>query len=444
MRVLALLAFAAILLDAQPRTLHPAVAASLEQISEERIAAAMKKLESFGTRDIHSSSNQAARLWLQAEFRAAHPRLEVSLDPHEVAKKGRVQRDLTVTNVVAKLPGKVHPEAHVLIMAHYDSISLISKKAETPGVTSATDWAATSTNPRAPGVSDNASGVAAVLELARVLSQREWDKTLVFLATSGEEYGLFGAQRYAEAAKKAGVQIEAVLNNDIIGNDDNGQGIRLSHEVRLFSDDPADSPSRTLARYIKDVAARYVPEMRVEAVFRPDRFGRGGDHTPFSRLGYAAVRFSTSAEDLVRQHTPHDDFAHASPAYCARVTRVNGAALASLALAPRSPVVNRDVTKTEAETGYTFQPNLARGAKRTDAVLKWKASPGAAGYSVVLRATTAPFWEREIAVGAVQEYTLKNVSIDDVVIGIKAIGAGGVESMVSPYAQPPRPLAATN
>jgi Peptidase family M28 len=426
---------------AQSRAVHPAIAAVVEQVSEERIAATMRKLESFGTRDIHSPSNLTAQQWLAAEFKAAHPRLEVSLDAHQIPKKGRVQRDLTVTNVVAKLPGKVHPDVHVILMAHYDTIALIMKKGVTPA---ATDWAATSTNPRAPGVSDNASGVAAVLELARVLAQREWDKTLVFIATSGEEYGLHGAQRYAEGAKKAGQQIEAVLNNDIIGNDDNGQGLKLSHEVRLFSEDPADSPSRTLARYVKDVASRYVPEMRVDTIFRPDRFGRGGDHTPFNRIGYAAVRFSTAAEDLMRQHTPEDDFAHTSPAYCARVTRVNGAALASLALAPRPPVVNRDVTKTEAETGYTFQPNLARGAKRTDAVLKWKPAAGATGYSVLLRSTTAPFWERETFVGNVNEFTLKNVSIDDIVIGIKAVNEAGIESLVSPYAQPPRPLAATN
>lgn len=423
--------------------LHPQVAGVVEQVSEERIAATMRKLESFGTRDIHSETNLAAQRWLEAEFKAASPRLEVSLDKHAVPKKGRVQRDLEVVNVVAKLPGKVTPDVHVIIMGHYDSISLVMKPSEKKGGTPVTDYPATSKNPKAPGVSDNASGVAAVLELARVMAQRDWDKTLVFIATSGEEYGLFGAQGYANAAKKAGIQIEAVLNNDIIGNDDNGQGLRVTNEVRLFSEDPADSPSRNLARYVREVAGRYVPEMKVDTVFRPDRFGRGGDHTPFNRIGYAAVRFSTVAEDLLRQHTANDDFAHASPAYCARVTRVNGAALAALALAPRPPQVNRDVTKQEAETGYTFQPNLARGAQRKDAVLKWKAAPGAVAYKVVTRSTTAPYWEREIAVGDVSEYTLKNLSIDDLVIGIRAVNAAGVESLVAPYVQPPRPLTST-
>jgi Zn-dependent M28 family amino/carboxypeptidase len=427
----------ALLLLAQ---LHPQVSGVVDGVSEERIAAVMQKLESFGTRDIHSGTNAAARAWIEAEFQAMSPRLEVSLDRHAVAKKGRVQRDLEVVNVVAKLPGKVTPDVHVLIMGHYDTIALVTKPAEKKGGSPVTDYPATARAPKAPGVSDNASGVAAVLELARLMSAHEWDKTLVFIATSGEEYGLYGAQGYANAAKKAGMQIEAVLNNDIIGNDDNGQGLRVTNEVRLFSEDPGDSPSRTLARYVRETAGRYVPDMKVETVFRPDRFGRGGDHTPFNRIGYAAVRFSTVAEDLLRQHTPKDDFAHASPAYCARVTRVNGAALASLALAPRAPQVNRDVTKQEADTGYTFQPNLARGAQRRDAVLKWKESAGATGYKVVTRSTTAPYWEREIAVGQATEYTLKNLSIDDIVIGIKAVNAAGVDSLVAPYVQPPRPL----
>lgn len=414
----------------------PTVAKVVAEVSEERIAATMRKLESFGTRDIHSPSNEAARRWIEAEFKAMSPRLEVSLDAHEVKKGTRVQRDLTVTNVVAKLPGKRQADTLVMIMGHYDTVCVVRK----PGTTT-TDYALTAAAPKSPGVSDNASGVAAVLELARVMSAHEWDKTLVFMATSGEEYGLFGATRYAEAAKKAGVKIEAVLNNDIIGNDDNGQGLKLTHLVRLFTDDPADSPSRSLGRYVKTAAERYLPAMKVDLVFRPDRFGRGGDHTPFNRQGYAAVRFTTAAEDLKRQHTPNDSLQFASPAYCARVTRVNGAALASLALAPVAPRVARDVTASEAKAGYTFQPNLSRGKNNNDAVLKWK--PGAenaavAGYAVVIRSTTAPYWEREIAVGDVTEYTLAGVSVDDIVIGVKAIGAGGLESLVSAYIQPAR------
>lgn len=417
-------------------SLDSTVAKVVAGVSEERIGAIMRKLESFGTRDIHATSNADARAWIKAELESYSPKLQVSLDPHEVKKGARVQRDLTVTNVVAKLPGKLHPDIHVMIIGHYDTITVVRKQGATT-----TDYAATAAAPKSPGVSDNASGVAALMELARVMSEHEWDKTIVFIATSGEEYGLFGATRYAEAAKKAGVQIEAVLNNDIIGNDDNGQGLKLTHLVRLFTDDPADSPSRALGRYVKQAAERYVPSMKVDVVFRPDRFGRGGDHTPFNRQGYAGVRFTTAAEDLKRQHTPNDAMQFASPAYCARVTRVNGAALASLALAPPPPKVTRDVTQTEARSGYTFQPNLARGKDNRDAVLKWKPgadTPDIAGYAIVIRSTTSPFWEREIPVGKVTEFTLADLSIDDVVIGIKAIDTNGVESLVSAFIQPAR------
>jgi Zn-dependent M28 family amino/carboxypeptidase len=420
---------------------HPTVQKVVEQVSADRIAAIMKKLESYGTRDIHAPQNPQARDWIAAELRSYSPRLVVTLDSHNVPKKGRVQRDLEVVNVVATLKGKTQPDVQVLIMGHYDTIALIRKPGATPPQM---DWEKTSPNPKAPGVSDNASGVAALMELARVMSQFEFDKTIVFLATSGEEYGLHGATGYAANARKNTMKIEAILNNDIIGNDDNGQGLRVSNQVNLFSDDPADSPSRSLARYVRDAAERYVPSMRVNVVFRADRFGRGGDHTPFNAQGFGGVRFTTAAEDLKRQHTAEDRFEFASAVYCADVTRVNGAALASLALAPRPPIVTRDASGSEAQSGYTQQVNLARGPASTDAVLKWKSNDSEArlaGYAILMRSTSAPFWEREIFVGKVTEYTLKNVLIDDIVLGVKAISAEGVESMVSAYILPRRNFA---
>ena len=431
---------------------HPVVEKVVAEVSPERIAATMKKLESFGTRDIHSAKDDAARgvgaaqRWIEGELKSYSPRLEVTLDSHPVKKRGRVLADLEVTNVVAKLPGKTQPDVHVLIMGHYDSV-VVQRRAPGAALPPEAERLKTAATTTAPGVSDNASGVAALMELARVMSQYEFDKTILFIATSGEEYGLFGATGFATNAKKAGLKIEAVLNNDIIGNDDNGQGMRISNRVNLFSDDPNDSPSRTLARYVRETAARYVPEMDVNVVFRPDRFGRGGDHTPFNANGFAGVRFTTAAEDLMKQHTAKDLFEFVSPEYCARVTKVNGAALASLALAPKPPQVTRDVTSDEAARGMTSQTNLARGAKSTDAVLKWKsAAPEVdlAGYAVVIRATSAPYWEREVYVGKVNEYTIKNLSIDDVVIGIKAIDQEGVESLVSAYVLPRRNFTPTN
>jgi len=160
--------------------------------------------------------------------------------------------------------------------------------------------------------------------------------------------------------------------------------------------------------------------MRVNLVFRDDRFGRGGDHPPFDHAGYAAVRLTTATEDYSHQHNPTDTFANASPAYTALVARVNGAALASLASAPLTPLVAR----------------IERGKSGYDAVLHWsqpEPEPNLAGYVVVMRATTAPYWERAIAVGNVHEYTLSNVSIDDVVFGVKAVGRSGNESLVAPW-----------
>ena len=161
-----------------------------------------------------------------------------------------------------------------------------------------------------------------------------------------------------------------MLNNDIIGNDMAGNGRAANSSVRLFSEDPIDSPSRTLARYVKEVGERYVPSMNVNAVFRADRFGRGGDHTPFDRIGYPAVRFTTPSEFYANQHTGSDTFANASPAYAARVTQVNAAVAAALAWAPPAPDIStktRSVTSNEEVEG----PSLSRGKTGYDAFLKW-------------------------------------------------------------------------
>ena len=202
-----------------------------------------------------------------------------------------------------------------------------------------------------------------------------------------------------------------------------------------------DSGSRAVARYVKEAAERYVPSMRVELVFRQDRFGRGGDHTPFHLNGFAAVRFTTAAENLGIQHTANDNFANASAGYATRVARVNGAALASLALAPRPPEVTRAGPQRESAAGGAAASlaTLRRGGSRYDAVLTWKTEgveTDAASYAVVIRSTLSPLWEREIHVGNVKEFTLENFSIDDVVIGIRAINKDGVESLVAAYPDP--------
>lgn len=290
----------------------------------------------------------------------------------------------------------------------------------------------------APGVTDDGSGTACVMELARVLSHYEFEKTLVFITFAGEEEGLLGSSLYAEKAHNLNQKIEAVLNNDIIGSDISGSGRTDNRRVSVFSEDPDDSPSRELARYVRDIGERYLPSMSVDTVFRADRFGRGGDHTPFNQEGFTAVRLSSPEENFANQHTVTDTFANTSVPYITLVTKVNGAAAASLAWAPKPPATS-EVTERNGQKVTTLF--LTRGKSRYDAALKWKQeNPEAdlAGYVVVYRSTTSPYWEHEVFVGKTTEYTFPDVSIDDLVFGVKAIDKDGNESLVSAYVQAPR------
>jgi Peptidase family M28 len=434
----------------------------VDTVSEDRIGATMKKLESFGTRYILSEQDSpnhgigAAQRWIFDEFKSYSPRLQVRLDPFTAKKGQRVAHDVDLANVVAVLPGTVDAERFVVISSHYDSIA-VRRGPGTPHTDDEGLRGAQEIEPIAPGVSDNASAVAAVLELARVMSQYEFDKSVVFIAFSAEEVGLLGSQAYAAKAKQEKMEIEAVLNNDIIGTDVAGNGRSANNHVRLFSEGPEDSPSRALARYTKEIAERYFPSMIVDLVFRRDRFGRGGDQTSFNREGFAAVRLTTPSENYANQHSATDTFANASVPYATRVAKMNAAVLASLALAPKPPVVSRPRTgmrpgvSTPAGTsqgaGENAQaaarplgPGLSRGKTGYDAALRWEMptpEPDIAGYAIVIRATTSALWEREIYVGNVTEYTIPDLSIDDVVIGVKAIDKDGNQSLVSAYELPP-------
>jgi Zn-dependent M28 family amino/carboxypeptidase len=342
-------------------------------------------------------------------------------------------------NVVAVLPGTVNRGQRIIISGHYDSIAL-ARRALTGAIESQPEAAFVPPDPNgeAPGVTDDGSGTACVMELARVLSRYEFEKTLVFIAFAGEEYGLLGSTLYAEKARRENHAIEAILNNDIIGSDSAGNGRIENWRVNVFSEDPLDSPSRQVARYIREMGMRYLPSMRADLIFRADRFGRGGDHTPFNQRGFAAVRFSSPQENFANQHSVTDTFANTSVPYIVRVTKVNVAAAASLAWAPKSPA-----TMERIERNGQMVPTilLTRGKTRYDAMLRWKQEdPEAdlAGYAVLMRSTTAPFWEHDIFVGNVTEYTLPDVSIDEVVFGVKAVDKDGNESLVTPYVQAPR------
>lgn len=430
--------FLALTLSAQtpPKSIHPQVQTIVEGVTEERISTIMKLLGEFPSRNTnYESGNKASREWIAEQFKSFSPRLDVQFDTHKIAKQGRIVRDLDLVNVVATLPGTTQKDHEIVVCAHYDSLNVIRKKDAVPGSGDTTDWLATAEAIPAPGVSDNASGVALVLELARLMSLHEWPKTIVFIAFSGEEQGLFGSRAYSKAAKEANRRIDAVFNSDIVGNDYSGDGRHITDLVNVYSGDPADSPSRALARYVREVAERYYPAMKANPVFRNDRFGRGGDHTPFHDAGFAAIRFTTPVEHYGYQHSAGDTFEHASPSYATRVTRINAAAVGSLALAPTLPQVMRTNAKGEV-TG----PNLARG-KGYDAALKWTASTPddeISGYAIAIRSSTSSNWEREIVVGNVTEYTLPGLSIDDIVVGVRAIGKNGAESPVAAYILVPR------
>ncbi len=402
----------------QAARVNPAVRQIVGEISEERIAETLKKLEAFGTRNIMSPGAMAARQWIYDQFKSYSPRLQVRLDSYNVKKQGRVTRDIELANVIAVLPGTVHPERQFMVGGHYDTINM-----------SGPDWLGKQEEAVAPGIDDDGSGTAAVMELARVMSRREFKQTLVFAAFAGEEQGLLGSTLYAARARRENQMIDGVLSNDIIGTAAGGNGRVENAEVRVFSASPEDSPSRELARSIKEIGERYLPGMKVNLVFRSDRFGRGGDHTPFSEAGYAAVRFTTANENYAHQHNAEDVLANVSFPYIASVAKINAAVLATLALAPPAPV-----------TIQGNAPLLSRGKSGYDALLRWQENGPAAdlaGYVVLIRATTAPYWEKEIFAGKATEFPMENLSIDDLVFGVKAVDLDGNESLVSPYVLAP-------
>jgi hypothetical protein len=391
-------------LFAQPETrLNPTIQKMVDSISEERMAGTLRKLEGFGTRYILSAQDDpshgigAAKRWIHDELAGYSPRLQVSYQNFTIKKGGRrgqVIRDVELSNIVAVLPGASQKDHYVMVTAHYDSLAQVRKpytgldqiiaEAVRQGIDESEarryrtilplereegplDFEGTAAQTIAPGVTDDGSGTAGVMELARVMSGYQFDKTIVFIAFAGEEVGLSGSQFYASKAKQDGMQIEAVLNNDIIGSDVSGNGRSATNVLRVFSASPDDSAPRELARYTKLIAERYVPSMQVEMVFRGDRFMRGGDHRPFANEGYAAVRLTSASENYQNQHTTTDTFANTSVPYATRVVRMNAAVLSSLALAPAPPVLNWTWASGPDKGGHV--PLLTRGKSDYDAVL---------------------------------------------------------------------------
>jgi hypothetical protein len=422
-----------------------AISNIVREIDARNIEATIKKLVSFGTRNTLSEQDNpkrgigAARDWLYSEFlkaaEASQGRMTVEKQSFEQPKAARVPQPTILTNIVATLKGS-QPEATdriYVVSGHYDSMCNSPTDAKCD----------------APGANDDASGTAAVLEMARVMAKYEFDATIVFMAVAGEEQGLLGSTHFAEEAKKKSWNVDAMFTNDIVGNTLGGNGVRDRGTLRVFSEGvPSneteaeattrrsvggenDSASRQLARFIKETSEGYVPQMKVMMVYRRDRYGRGGDHIPFLERGYPAIRFTEVNEEFRHQHQnvrvengvqfgdlpEFVDFA-----YIANVARINAASLAALAWAPSRP------------KGVTIL--AARLSNDTD--LRWDANkePDLAGYEIVWRDTTAATWTNSKAVGNVTSFTMKGMSKDNYFFGVRAIDKEGNRSPVT-YPRPP-------
>ena len=435
---------------AKPPVRNPQIAKLVKEIDPRNIENTIRKLVSFGTRNTLSEQDNpnrgigAARDWLYGEFQKAaaesEGRMTVEKQTFEQPKGPRVPQPTILTNVVATLKGTQTESAGrvYVVSGHYDSMC-----------NSATDAKCD-----APGANDDASGTAAVLEMARVMAKYKFDATIVFMTVPGEEQGLLGAVHFAEEAKKSSMDIEGMFTNDIIGSSLGANGVRDPHTVRVFSEGvPSnetpqeattrrsvggenDSQSRQLARFIKETTELYVPTMKVWMIYRRDRYGRGGDHQPFLERGFAAVRFTEPNENYQHQHQnvrvqdgiqygdlpEFDDFN-----YIADVARVNAAALAALASAPARP-------KT-----VTFPTSLSN-----DTPIKWEANkePDLAGYEIVWRDTTEATWTHSQPVGNVLTFAMKGMSKDNFFFGVRAVDKDGNRSTVTyprPLPRAPRP-----
>lgn len=419
---------------------NPEIAKMMKEISAKNIETSIRKLVSFGTRNTLSEQDNptrgigAARDWIFSEFQKISNdcgnclQVEKQTFLQQPTANKRVLEPTNLTNVVATLKGATNPERVYVVSGHYDSMC-----------TSPTDAKC-----EAPGANDDASGTAAVIELARVMSKRKFDATIVFMTVAGEEQGLLGAAYFAEQALQNKMDIEAMFTNDIIGGVTTFKNAANRQTVRVFSEGvPSneteqqantrrgtggenDSASRQLARFIKESADLYSPKFSVMMVYRRDRYLRGGDHIPFVERGFTAIRITETNEDYDHQHqnvrTENGKFYGDTPEYVdfdyvANVTRVNAASLARLALAPARP---KNVGMVTTRLG-------------NDTELKWDASVESdiAGYEIVWRDTISPVWTNSQNVGNVTSFVMKAMSKDNYFFGVRAVDKNGNKSPVS-------------
>lgn len=411
----------------------------VEQSSPDRIEQDIRKLAGFGTRNTLSDTVSdtrgigAARRWIKQEFdhisAACQGCLEVSYQRNLVPAEGnsRIPNDTWVVNVIAIQRGKLYPNRYIIMSGDIDSRA-------SDAIDATTD---------APGANDNASGMAGVLEAARLLTQYEFASSIIYLGLSGEEQGLYGGKGIAEQAQENNWDVIGVLNNDMIGNIEGIDGVIDNRSFRIFSEPvppneteeertrrrfmggEVDGISRQLARYIHRMTETYMPDMNPMMIYRLDRFGRGGHHRPFNDLGYAGVRIMEAHENYNRQHQDirvengiayGDVIEGVNFPYAAKLTAVNAITMAGLAWAPPQP--------KNVRIGGAVQASTTLAWDKADA-------PNLAGYKVYWRKTTAPQWQHSRFVGNVNEFTLENIIIDNYYFGVAAVGKDGNESVVA-------------
>jgi len=411
----------------------------VDDVSAKNVEAIVRKLVSFKSRHTLSDTTSktegsgAARNWIKAEYeryaKESGGRMTVQFDTFTQPKGVRIDKPVKLKNVLAILKGTDPKDTRVYIVSgHYDS-----------RITDVMD-----ANSVEPGANDDASGTAVSMELARVMAKRSFPATIIFMAVVGEEQGLYGSTNVAKRAKAENWNVDAMLNNDIVGNSHGTDPeLKDNRSVRVFSEgvpsiaanDPKqvaslialggenDSPSRELARYVKETAERYVDQLDVKLIYRRDRYLRSGDHVPFLTQGFTAVRFTEMNEDFTRQHQnirtengvdygDLPDFVDYN--YVQKVARMNLSVLANLASAPAEPQNVGVIT-----SGLTNKTTL-----KWDAPEKGKKP---AGYYVLMRETVSPYWEKKFFVK--DNTATLDYSKDNYFFAVQSVDSDGHESL---------------
>ncbi|MDC0080766.1 M28 family metallopeptidase [Emcibacteraceae bacterium] len=416
----------------------PIIHQMVRDVSADRIENDIRKLVSFGTRHTLSDTKSqtqgigAARRWIFSEFEKVSASCGGCLDVmyvSDIVTGNRIPEPTEVVSVIAIQRGEHDPNRYVSMSGDIDS------RISDP----------LNGNDKSPGANDNASGMAGVIEAARILSKYKFAGSIIYMGLSGEEQGLYGGRIVAAHALKNKWRIKAVLNNDMIGNITGINGVVNNTSARVFSEgtryveteDEArqrrfsggevDSPSRNIARFIDRQADKYVPNLDVMMIYRLDRFGRGGHHRPFNAVGIPAVRIMETNEHYDRQHQDirvengreyGDVIEGVNFDYTKKLTALNISVLAEMASAPPFP---SNVT--------------LKGAVRASAVINWtkpkgKMAQNLSGYKVYWRLTDSNQWTYSKYIGDVDTYTFNNLVIDNYYFGVSSISKNGAESPV--------------